>query len=57
MADGGHSGLSVLTLEPIQANFAFGQINVVLMTLVIADCMPRRTPWPRAGHCSDWPSP
>lgn len=34
-------------LEPIQANFSFGQINVVLMTLVIADCVPRRTPWPR----------
>jgi alpha-1,2-mannosyltransferase len=34
-------------LEPISSNFAFGQINVVLMTLVIADCVPRRTPWPR----------
>lgn len=34
-------------LEPIQANFAFGQINVVLMTLVIADCVPRNTRWPR----------
>ena len=34
-------------LEPIQSNFDFGQINVVLMTLVIADCVPRRTPWPR----------
>jgi alpha-1,2-mannosyltransferase len=33
--------------EPIASNFAFGQINVVLMTLVIADCVPRRTPWPR----------
>lgn len=39
--------LSVTALEPIRANFAFGQINVVLMTLVIADCVPRRTPWPR----------
>ncbi|MFM8597907.1 MAG: glycosyltransferase 87 family protein [Mycobacterium sp.] len=39
--------VSVTTLEPIRANFAFGQINVVLMTLVIADCLPRRTPWPR----------
>ncbi|BBZ76474.1 polyprenol-phosphate-mannose-dependent alpha-(1-2)-phosphatidylinositol mannoside mannosyltransferase [Mycolicibacterium anyangense] len=39
--------LSVIYLEPITANFAFGQINVVLMTLVIADCVPRRTPWPR----------
>lgn len=34
-------------LEPIRSNFEFGQINVVLMTLVIADCVPRRTPWPR----------
>lgn len=33
-------------LEPINSNFAFGQINVVLMTLVVADCVPRRTPWP-----------
>jgi alpha-1,2-mannosyltransferase len=39
--------LSVTALEPIRANFSFGQINAVLMTLVIADCIPRRTPWPR----------
>jgi alpha-1,2-mannosyltransferase len=39
--------LGTIYLEPIQANFAFGQINVVLMALVIADCVPRRTPWPR----------
>ncbi|TFV60591.1 DUF2029 domain-containing protein [Mycobacterium sp. PS03-16] len=39
--------VAVVHLEPIQANFDFGQINVVLMTLVIADCVPRRTPWPR----------
>ena len=38
---------AVIFLEPIRANFDFGQINVVLMTLVIADCVPRRTPWPR----------
>jgi alpha-1,2-mannosyltransferase len=38
---------ATLYLEPIKANFAFGQINVVLMTLVIAECVPRRTPWPR----------
>lgn len=38
---------AVIYLEPIRANFDFGQINVVLMTLVIADCVPRRTPWPR----------
>jgi alpha-1,2-mannosyltransferase len=38
---------AVIYLEPITSNFSFGQINVVLMTLVIADCVPRRTPWPR----------
>jgi alpha-1,2-mannosyltransferase len=40
-------GPAVIYLEPIRSNFDFGQINVVLMTLVIADCVPRRTPWPR----------
>lgn len=39
--------LASIWLEPISSNFDFGQINVVLMTLVIADCVPRRTPWPR----------
>ncbi|MGV0814638.1 glycosyltransferase 87 family protein [Mycolicibacterium boenickei] len=38
---------AVFWLEPIRSNFEFGQINVVLMTLVVADCVPRRTPWPR----------
>ncbi len=38
---------AVIYLEPLRSNFDFGQINVVLMTLVIADCVPRRTPWPR----------
>ncbi|MBJ7341171.1 glycosyltransferase 87 family protein [Mycolicibacterium sp.] len=38
---------AVVYLEPIRSNFEFGQINVVLMTLVIADSVPRKTPWPR----------
>ncbi len=38
---------AAIWLEPIKSNFAYGQINVVLMTLVIADCIPRRTAWPR----------
>ncbi|AGB24146.1 Protein of unknown function (DUF2029) [Mycobacterium sp. JS623] len=38
---------AMIYLEPIRSNFDFGQINVVLMTLVIADCVPRKTPWPR----------
>jgi alpha-1,2-mannosyltransferase len=43
----GAVALAVWWLEPIEANFKFGQVNVILMTLVIADCVPRRTPWPR----------
>lgn len=43
----GAVALAVWWLEPIQANFSFGQVNVILMTMVIADCVPRRTPWPR----------
>ncbi len=43
----GAVALGMKYLEPIQANFSFGQINVVLMTLVIADCVPRRTLLPR----------
>jgi len=38
---------ALIWLEPINSNFAFGQINVVLMTVVIVDCVPQRTPWPR----------
>ncbi|MFV0495208.1 glycosyltransferase 87 family protein [Mycobacterium sp.] len=38
---------AALWAEPINSNFAFGQINAVLMAMVIADCFPRRTPWPR----------
>lgn len=28
-----------LLLEPVRSNFAFGQINIILMALVIADCL------------------
>ena len=38
---------ATIWLEPITSNFDFGQINVVLMTLVIADCVPRHPRWPR----------
>ncbi|ORW68708.1 alpha-(1-2)-phosphatidylinositol mannosyltransferase [Mycolicibacter senuensis] len=38
-----------LNAEPIWSNFDFGQVNAVLMTLVIADCVPRRTYWPRGA--------
>jgi alpha-1,2-mannosyltransferase len=36
-----------LHLEPIKSNFGYGQINVVVMALALADCMPRRTWLPR----------
>ncbi|MGH3595330.1 MAG: glycosyltransferase 87 family protein [Mycobacterium sp.] len=36
-----------LNMEPIWSNFGYGQINVVVMTLVMADCLPQRTRWPR----------
>lgn len=39
--------VAAVVSEPIRSNLGFGQINVVLMTLVLADCVPRRTPWPR----------
>lgn len=38
---------AAVLFEPIRSNVSFGQINVALMTLVIADCVPRRTWWPR----------
>lgn len=38
---------AVVLFEPIRSNFSFGQVNVVLMALVIVDCVPRRTSWPR----------
>ncbi len=36
-----------LLMEPVRANFDFGQVNVALMTLVVADCVPRKTLGPR----------
>lgn len=39
--------LAAWWFEPLLENFRFGQVNVILMTLVIADLVPRRTPWPR----------
>jgi alpha-1,2-mannosyltransferase len=36
-----------LVLEPVSETFKFGQINLILMTLVTADCLVERTRWPR----------
>ncbi|MBW0017377.1 MAG: DUF2029 domain-containing protein [Mycobacterium sp.] len=41
------TGFASLHLEPIWSNFGYGQINVVIMTLALADCLPRRTLLPR----------
>ncbi|MGB3439194.1 MAG: glycosyltransferase 87 family protein [Actinophytocola sp.] len=34
-------------LEPVRLTLSFGQINLVLMVLVVADCLLPRTWWPR----------
>ncbi|MGW4481572.1 glycosyltransferase 87 family protein [Rhodococcus triatomae] len=36
-----------LVLEPVYSTLDYGQINLVLMALVAADCLLPRTPWPR----------
>jgi alpha-1,2-mannosyltransferase len=36
-----------LVLEPVSETFRFGQINLMLMALVAADCLVERTRWPR----------
>lgn len=36
-----------LLLEPVRLTLSFGQINLVLMVLVVADCLLPRTWWPR----------
>lgn len=42
------AGLSLsLTLEPVRDTFSFGQINLLLMGLVAADCLARAPRWPR----------
>lgn len=36
-----------LALEPVLETFRFGQINLILMALVAADCLAPRPRWPR----------
>jgi alpha-1,2-mannosyltransferase len=38
-----------LFLEPVRATLSFGQINVVLMTLVSLDCLAETPRWPRGA--------
>lgn len=36
-----------LLVEPVRATVFFGQINILLMALVVLDCLVRRPRWPR----------
>ncbi|WP_024793155.1 glycosyltransferase 87 family protein [Tomitella biformata] len=36
-----------LWLEPVVSSLNYGQVNIVLMALVAADCLLKKTPWPR----------
>lgn len=36
-----------MILEPVFSTFDYGQINVILMAFVVADCLLEKTPWPR----------
>lgn len=36
-----------LFLEPVKATLDFGQVNLILMALVAADCLTRKPAWPR----------
>ncbi|HEY3262574.1 MAG TPA: glycosyltransferase 87 family protein, partial [Pseudonocardiaceae bacterium] len=38
---------AALLVEPVRHTVSFGQINLLLMGAIAADCMLRRTPWPR----------
>ncbi|MFC7447025.1 glycosyltransferase 87 family protein [Rhodococcus daqingensis] len=38
-----------LVLEPVYSTLDYGQINIVLMALVAADCLLKKTPWPRGA--------
>ncbi|ORL81511.1 glycosyltransferase 87 family protein [Prescottella equi] len=38
---------AALTLEPVSSTFDYGQVNILLMVFVAADCLMKKTPWPR----------
>lgn len=38
---------AALLLEPVSKTLDYGQVNILLMALVLADCLPAKTPWPR----------
>ena len=40
---------AALELEPVRATLNFGQVNILLMALVAADCLHPRPRWPRGA--------
>ena len=38
---------AALLIEPVAQTLAFGQVNLVLMVMVLVDCLAPRTRWPR----------
>jgi alpha-1,2-mannosyltransferase len=40
---------AVLLLEPVRNTISYGQVNVLLMALVAADCLVREPRWPRGA--------
>ncbi|HEY5856882.1 MAG TPA: glycosyltransferase 87 family protein [Aldersonia sp.] len=45
---GGAAALGLaFVAEPVFSTLNYGQVNLLLMALVLADLLPRKTPWPR----------
>lgn len=38
-----------LLLEPVRSTLSYGQINILLMALVLADCLTKNPRWPRGA--------
>nr|WP_254699302.1 glycosyltransferase 87 family protein [Rhodococcus sp. SGAir0479] len=41
------AAVAALALEPVYSTLNYGQVNILLMAVVAADCLPKKTPWPR----------
>jgi alpha-1,2-mannosyltransferase len=39
------AGVASLALEPVRSNFNYGQINLILMVMIVADITRVRSPW------------
>ena len=40
---------AALLLEPVRSTLAYGQVNIVLMALVVLDCLTAKPRWPRGA--------